>query len=81
MRRTIRSFVESLVVDPVLTNPWCDLRMATCEVLEWLFYHPIRAEAEVWSTFPYEDDQCGFGIIRMTSPYTWAAAGVRRLDR
>ena len=52
-------FLEHLLLDKNLVNPWADMRPATAELLGAFWVNPSRLEAAVWGEFPYEDDQAG----------------------
>ncbi len=55
VRRTIASFVENLVLDPALINPWADVRAVSTDVLRRFWVYPSIATARAWSDFPWED--------------------------
>lgn len=72
VRATICRFAELLLVDPELVNPWADLRPAAAEALELFWMRPTLAEADAWSSFPFED---GWGKasypLRLGRPFRW----------
>jgi FMN phosphatase YigB (HAD superfamily) len=72
VRRAIVSFVDNLVLDPELVNPWADVRDALTDVLRAFWVYPSVAMARAWSDFPWED---GLGLEtywnRLGQAYDW----------
>lgn len=86
LRKTVYCFVEHLLLDSGLVNPWADVRAATAEVLKCFWLGPTLDEAMAWGEFPFED---GFGRDSRWSPlassYRWkqvaGALTTARLDK
>ena len=73
VRRTIDAFVDNLLLDPDLVNPWADVRDAITDVLQAFWLRPTVAEARAWGSFPWED---GLGAETysnsLAGSYTWS---------
>jgi FMN phosphatase YigB (HAD superfamily) len=72
LRRTVDRFVDELLLDPDLVNPWADVREAITSVLGRFWLRPTRSEAAAWAAFPWED---GLGAETywnpLARPYGW----------
>lgn len=51
---TIESFVDHLVLDADLLDPFADVRRVTCELVGLLWSRPTVDEAATWGGFPFE---------------------------
>jgi FMN phosphatase YigB (HAD superfamily) len=85
VRRTIAAFVDNLVVDAALVNPWADVRDPITDGLRAFWVRPSAAIARAWADFPWED---GLGResywITLARGYRWPevarAVWRRRVD-
>lgn len=71
VKETIRCFVDHLVLDPSLVNPWADMRRPIIEVLRAFWLKPQAHDVLAWGNFPYEDDQCGAYWKPLADRYRW----------
>lgn len=73
VREAMVRFAEHLLLDSELVNPWVDMRPFVTAPLQLFWLNPTKAEAEAWSSFPYED---GWGKahyqICLGRPYRWS---------
>lgn len=72
LRETLFSFLDHLVLDESLVNPFADTRDAARDVLQAFWTLPAVSEARAWASFPWED---GLGAETYTrplaEPFTW----------
>lgn len=72
VRQTIMEFIDHLLLDEDLVNPWADIRETVTDLLRAFWLHPTYTEASAWGAFPWED---GLGSetyhTPLASSYTW----------
>lgn len=69
LRSTAESFVDHLVLDPELVDPFADVRAATAEAFRAFWASPSRTEAAAaWGSMPWEDHLAYESRV----PQTWA---------
>jgi hypothetical protein len=59
VRQTLLSFADHLYLNPDDLDPYADVRRPVFEAFELFRRKPTAFEAQVWGSYPYEDDQCG----------------------
>ena len=71
LRRCVLRFAEQAgtIMSTIDTEV---LRVACEKLLKEFWEHPSRAEAKKWGAFPYEQDQTGQSVKRLTNPYNLA---------
>ncbi|MEM9514937.1 MAG: hypothetical protein AAGA42_08765 [Actinomycetota bacterium] len=75
-RDTVLSFVDALVLDCDLVDPYADVRDVCCAVIESFWSDPDRAEAAAWGAFPLEGAQAaGSHGAALAHRYTWRGVG------
>jgi FMN phosphatase YigB (HAD superfamily) len=56
-RLTLFNFLDHLVIDRNLVDPYADVRDVTCELISTFWKQPERDEATAWGSFPFEGAQ------------------------
>ncbi len=70
-RSTLASFVDHLVLDRDLVDPFADVRDVTCALITEFWTRPDKNEAEAWGNFPLEGAQASGSKSRaLAYPYT-----------
>ncbi|GAC1477160.1 MAG: hypothetical protein NVS2B14_18870 [Chamaesiphon sp.] len=54
VRKAVDCFIENLLLDASLVNPWADVREASADVLQSFWLSPSDTEAKAWGDFPWE---------------------------
>lgn len=54
MRDAIDQFLDQLVLDDDLLDPYADVRGVSCDLVELFWHHPTHREAAAWGSFPFE---------------------------
>ncbi|NED99613.1 hypothetical protein [Phytoactinopolyspora halotolerans] len=76
MRAAIANFVDNLVLNEDLVDPYADVRDASCDVLEMFWTSPSAGEAGAWGSFPFEGAQASGSAPRpLAYRYTWRTVG------
>jgi hypothetical protein len=57
VRRVVEDFVEALVLDEDLVDPWTDVRPPVDELLREFWTAPTREEVTAWGAFPVASDE------------------------
>lgn len=75
-RSTLASFVDNLVLDRDLVDPYADVRDVTCELITTFWTRPERDEAAAWGSFPFEGALASGGEARpLVRRYTLRSIG------
>lgn len=54
MREAIDQFLDHLVLDPDVLDPYADVRRVSCDLVDLFWRHPTTREAAAWGSFPFE---------------------------
>lgn len=73
VRKTVFTFVNNLLLDTDLVDPYIDVREVTAKVAEAFWFHPTRSEATAWGSLSWEEHLLNKGKIAYScaETYTW----------
>ena len=79
VRRVVEEFVDALVLDDDLVDPWTDLRPAVDELLREFWTLPTREEVAAWGAFPVASDEVHSDHYEIAKPVSseWILQAVK----
>ncbi len=76
LRSTIANFVDLLLLDDDLLDPYADVREVCCAVVDMFWSSPDKQEAAAWGAFPLEGAQAADSVGEpLAHRYTWRRVG------
>lgn len=79
VRGVVEDFVDALVLDEDLVDPWMDMRPAVDELLRAFWMAPTSDEVEAWGSFPVASDEVHSDHYAIAKPVSarWALQAVK----
>ncbi len=68
LRKTTDCFIENLLLDSSLVNPYADTRESSVQVFEAFWLAPSQSEATAWGSLPWENHLPS----QKSNPYSWS---------